>query len=58
MPKAEVDIRALKRSVASKFGSHSLIGKVVLVEPDLIPAADFVGKVGTWLAVLSEDSEA
>jgi hypothetical protein len=56
MPKAEVDIRALKQSVASKFGSHSLIGKVMLVEPDLIPVVDIVGKVGTWLAVLREDS--
>ena len=57
MPKAEVDIRALKRSIASKFGSHSLLGKVMLVEPDLIPVEDVVGKVGTWLAVLREDLE-
>ena len=55
--KTHVDIRALKQSVASKFGSHSLLGKVMLVEPDLIPVADIVGKVGTWLAVLREDSE-
>ena len=53
----EVDIRALKQSVASKFGSHSLIGKVMLVEPDLVPVTEIVGKVGTWLAVLREDSE-
>ena len=53
----EVDIRALKQSVASKVGSHSLIGKVMLAEPDLIPVADIVGKVGTWLAVLREDLE-
>ena len=53
----QVDIRALKQSVASKYGSHSLIGKVMLAEPDLIPVADNVGKVGTWLAVLREDSE-
>ena len=55
--RTHIDIRPLKRSVASKFGSHSLIGKVMLVEPDLIPVADIVGKVGTWLAVLREDSE-
>ena len=52
-----MDIRALKQSVASKFGPRSLIGKVMLVEPDLIPVADIMGKVGTWLAVLREDLE-
>jgi hypothetical protein len=57
MRKAEVDIRALKRFVASKFGSHSLIGKVMLVEPDVVPVTEIVGKVGTWLAVLREDLE-
>jgi hypothetical protein len=54
--RTQIDIRALKQSVASNFGSHSLIGKVMLVEPDLIPVVDIVGKVGTWLAVLREDS--
>ena len=53
----EVDIRALKRSVVSKFGSHSLIGKVMLMEPDTIPVTEIVGKVGTWLTVLREDLE-
>ncbi|MDG6919517.1 MAG: hypothetical protein JRN62_08825 [Nitrososphaerota archaeon] len=53
----EVDIRALKRWVASKFGSHSLIGKVILEEPDIVPVTEIVGKVGTWLAVLREDLE-
>ena len=53
----EVDIRALKRSVANKFGSHSLIGKVMLMEPDTVPVTEIVGKVGTWLAVLREDLE-
>ena len=51
----EVDIRPMKRFVVTKFGSHSLLGKVMLVEPDLIPVEDIVGKVGTWLAVLRED---
>ena len=57
MPRAEVDIRPLKTFVAAKFGSRSLIGKVMLVEPDLIPVVDIVGKLGTWLAVLREDLE-
>ena len=56
MPR-EVDIRPLKTFVAAKFGSRSLIGKVMLVEPDLIPVVDVVGKLGTWLAVLREDLE-
>ena len=57
MPRAEVDIRPLKTFVAAKFGSHSLIGKVMLVEPDLIPVVEVVGKLGTWLSVLREDLE-
>ena len=57
MLRAEVDIRPLKTFVAAKFGSRSLIGKVMLVEPDLIPVVDVVGKIGTWLAVLREDLE-
>ncbi|MDG7027574.1 MAG: hypothetical protein JRN16_04090 [Nitrososphaerota archaeon] len=52
-----MDIRALKWSVASKFGSHSLIGKVMLMEPDIVPVTEIVGKVGTWLAVLRENLE-
>ena len=55
--RTQVDIRALKQWVAGKFGSHSLIGKVMLVEPDVVPATEIVGKVGTWLAVLREDLE-
>lgn len=52
-----IDIRPLKGFVATKFGSRSLLGKVIVLEPDLIPAADFVGKLGTWLAILRENSE-
>ena len=55
--RTQVDIRALKRSVVSRFGSHSLIGKVMLMEPDTVPLTEIVGKVGTWLAVLREDLE-
>jgi len=55
MPKTEVDIRALKEFVAAKFGSRSLLRRVMLLEPDLIPAADLVGKLGTWLAILREE---
>jgi hypothetical protein len=55
MPKAEVDIRALKRFVAAKFGVPSLLRKVMVVEPDHLPAQELVGKIGTWLAILREE---
>lgn len=57
MPNAEVDIRALKGFVAVKFGSHSLLRRVMASESDRIPIADIVGKLGTWLAILREDAE-
>lgn len=54
MPR-EVDIRALKQSVASKLGSSSLLRKVMLAEPDHLPAEELIGKIGTWLAILKEE---
>ena len=57
MPKAEVDIRALKRSVASKLGPTSILQKVLLAEPDQIPTEELIGKIGTWLAILEQDLE-
>jgi hypothetical protein len=55
MPR-EVDIRALKNSVAVKFVSTSLLRKVVVSEPDRLPAEEFIGKIGTWFAILREES--
>jgi hypothetical protein len=55
MPEARVDIRALKGFVAVKFSSQSLLKKVMAAEPDNLPAAEAVGKLGTWLAILRED---
>ena len=52
----EVDIRALKGFVASKFGSRSLLRKVLAAEPDDLPAEELVGKIWTWLAILREES--
>ncbi|HEV2139337.1 MAG TPA: hypothetical protein VGR53_10905 [Nitrososphaerales archaeon] len=52
-----IDIRPLKGFVAAKFAPHSLLRKVIVLEPDLVPAADIVGKLGTWLAILREDAE-
>ena len=54
--RTRVDIRALKRSVTSSFGSSSLLRKVVLAEPDYLPAEELVGKIGTWLAILREET--
>ena len=55
--KPGVDIRPLKAYVSAKFRSSSLLRRVLTQEPDLVPAPDFVGKLGTWLAILKEDSE-
>ena len=52
-----VDIRPLKAYVSAKFRSSSFLRKVLTQEPDLVPASDFVGKLGTWLAILKEDME-
>jgi hypothetical protein len=51
-----IDIRALKQSVASKFGSPLVLRKVLLAEPDRLPAEELIGKIGTWLAILREES--
>ncbi len=56
MPKTEVDIRALKDFVTTKFGSNSFLRKVIVTEPDHLPAEEFIGKIGTWLAILREES--
>ena len=55
--KVVVDIRPIKAYVFAKFRSSCFLSKVLTQEPDLIPASDFVGKLGTWLAILKEDLE-
>ena len=52
----EVDIRALKQSVVIRFGSSSLLRKVVAAEPDYLPAEELVGKIGTWLEIRREET--
>jgi hypothetical protein len=51
-----IDIVALKQSVASKFESPSILRKVMLAEPDRLPTEELIGKIGTWLAILREES--
>ena len=55
--KVVVDIRPLKAYISTKFRSSSFLSKVLTEVPDLVPAPDFVGKLGTWLAILKEDLE-
>lgn len=56
MPKGEVDIRALKSTVVAKFGPSSLLRKVMVSEPDHLPVEELIGKIGTWLAILREET--
>lgn len=55
MPEAEVDIRPLKKFVDTKCRSGSLLKRVLAVEPDNLPAQEFLGKMRTWLAILKEE---
>jgi hypothetical protein len=56
MLEAEVDIRPLKKFVSAKCRSDSLLKRVLAVEPDNLPAQEFLGKMRTWLAILKEES--
>ena len=52
-----VDIRPLKAYASAMLRSSSHLSRVQTQEPDLVPASDIVGKLGTWLAILKEDLE-
>ncbi|MDG7009134.1 MAG: hypothetical protein JRN06_13070 [Nitrososphaerota archaeon] len=54
--RSTVIILPLKAFIAAKLGSRLLLGKLMLVEPDVIPATEIVGKVGTWVAIIRADS--
>jgi hypothetical protein len=56
MQVAEVDIRPVKEFAEKRLKTDSLLRKVLAAEPDSLPAEEFVGKLGTWLAILREDS--
>jgi hypothetical protein len=51
-----IDIRVLKNFVSARFESSSLLRKVIVAEPDYLPAEELVGKIGTWLAILREET--
>lgn len=50
-----VDIRSLKTLAVEGLPSDSTLRKVLVAEPDVVAASDYVGKLGTWLAVLKEE---
>ena len=50
-----VDIRPLKRLSSELLSGNSMLKRVLASESDAIPAAEFVAKLGTWLAILGEE---
>jgi hypothetical protein len=50
-----VDIRPLKRLSSELLGNDSMLKRVLDSERDMIPATEFVAKLGTWLAILKEE---
>jgi hypothetical protein len=51
----EIDIRPLKRLSSEILSDDSMLRRVLNSEGDLIPATEFVAKLGTWLAILKEE---
>ncbi len=52
-----IDIRPLKALAAERLASDSVLKRVLLTEPDSMPADDYLAKLGTWLAILREDTK-
>ena len=50
-----VDIRPLKRLSSELLSGNSMFKRVLASESDMIPATEFVAKLGTWLAILREE---
>lgn len=51
-----VDIRPVKGLAARLLGSDSVLRRVLLAEPDSMPATEFVTKLGIYLFLLSEET--
>jgi hypothetical protein len=51
-----VDIHPLKRLAAEVLPSDSLLRVVLTSEPDKMEARDYLAKLGTWLAILKEET--
>jgi hypothetical protein len=53
-----VHLRPLKRLAAELLPSDSILRRVLASEPDEMEPRDYVAKLGTWLALLREESSA
>jgi hypothetical protein len=51
----QVDIRPLKTLSSELLPQDSMLRRVLLSEPDVIPASDYACKLGTWLVILKEE---
>lgn len=53
-----MDVRPLKALATERLAEGSVLRGVLLTEPDSMPTEDFVAKLGTWLAILREETAA
>jgi len=53
-----VDVRPIKALAAELLPASSLLRRVLSSEPDRMPPADYLAKMGTWLALLREEKVA
>jgi hypothetical protein len=51
----KVDVRPVKALAAELLPASSLLRRVLSSEPDRMPPADYLAKLGTWLALLREE---
>jgi hypothetical protein len=51
----QVDVRPLKRFVASTLPSTTAIYAVIMGEPDEMSATDFLAKIPTWLKLVDHE---
>jgi hypothetical protein len=51
-----VDMRPVKSVASRLLPADSLLRRVLSAEPDDLPPSDFLAKLGTWLALLREES--
>ena len=58
MKKAFVDIKPVKRLSTELLAGDSMLRRVLLSEEDIMPAGEYVAKLGTWLAILKEELSA
>ncbi|MCL4343567.1 MAG: hypothetical protein JRN26_01260 [Nitrososphaerota archaeon] len=52
-----INLTPLKQKARDVLPADSLFLAVILAEPDFMEPAEYVAKVGTWLAILSRESK-